>query len=45
MAELARQELADIARFSDNIDALTTRIVDRVRESNSTLPSLPGARN
>ena len=42
MAELAREELADIARFSDNIDALTTRIVDRVRELNSTLPSLPG---
>jgi transposase len=42
MAELAREELADIGRFSDNIDALTTRIVDRVRELNSTLPSLPG---
>jgi transposase len=42
MAELAREELADIARFSDNIDTLTTRIVDRVREMNSTLPSLPG---
>jgi transposase len=42
MVELAREELADIARFSDNIDALTTRIVDRVRELNSTLPSLPG---
>jgi transposase len=44
MAELAREELADIARFSDNIDALTTRIVDRVRELNSCR-RCPDARN
>jgi transposase len=41
-AELAREELADLCRFSENIDVLTARIVRRVNELGSTLPTLRG---
>jgi transposase len=41
-AELAAEELADVCRFSENIDALTARIIRRVNELGSTLPTLPG---
>jgi transposase len=41
-AELAREEVADLGRFSENIDALTARIVRRVNDLGSTLPTLPG---
>ena len=41
-AELAREEVADLCRFSENIDALTARIVRRVNDLGSTLPTLPG---
>jgi transposase len=41
-AELARAEVADLCRFSENIDALTARIVRRVKDLGSTLPTLPG---
>jgi len=41
-AELARAEVADLCRFSENIDALTVRIVRRVKDLGSTLPTLPG---
>ena len=41
-AELAREEVADLCRFSENIDALTARIVRRVKDLGSTLPTLPG---
>jgi transposase len=42
MAELGRQELADIARFTDIIDELTARITAKVQALGSTLPGLPG---
>ena len=41
-AELAREELEDLSRFSDSIDALTARIVRRVNDLGSTLLALPG---
>jgi transposase len=41
-AELAGEEVADLCRFSENIDALTARIVRRVNDLGSTLPTLPG---
>ena len=41
-AELAREEVADLGRFSENIDVLTARIVRRVNDLGSTLPTLPG---
>ena len=41
-AELAREEVADLARFSENIDALTARIVRRVNDQGSTLLTLRG---
>ncbi|MFB1299580.1 IS110 family transposase [Mycobacterium sp. pW049] len=41
-AELASEELADIDRFSRNIDALTKSIGDHVREHGSTLTHIPG---
>jgi len=34
--------VADLCRFSENIDALTVRIVRRVKDLGSTLPTLPG---
>ena len=42
LAELARQELADIGHFSRGISALTEDIVGRVRELDSTLLQLQG---
>jgi transposase len=42
LAELARQEVADIGYFSDSIEGLTKRIAIRVHELGSTLLSLPG---
>ena len=42
LAEIARQEVADISYFSMSIDALTKQIVGRIRELGSTLPTLPG---
>ena len=42
LAELARQEVADVGYFSDSIEALTKRIAARVHSLESTLPSLPG---
>lgn len=42
LAELARQEVADIDYFSHIIDDLTKRIVLHVRALGSTLPQLPG---
>ena len=41
-AELAREEVADLARFSENIDVLTARIVRRVNDQGSTLLTLRG---
>jgi transposase len=41
-AELAREEVADLCRFSENIDALTKRIIRRVNDLGSTLPNVPG---
>ena len=40
--DAAREEVADLARFSENIDVLTARIVRRVNDLGSTLPTLPG---
>src|SRR4030095_9219666 len=40
--ELAREEVADLCRFSESIDLLTARIVRRVNDLGSTLPTLPG---
>ena len=42
LAELARQELADIGSVSTLIDSLTENIVDRVHKLDSTLLLLPG---
>src|SRR6201992_198207 len=42
VAELARDELADIARLTDAIDALAKRIGQRVRDIAPALLSLPG---
>lgn len=42
VAELARDELADITRLTDTIDALTKRIGDRVRQVAPALLALPG---
>jgi transposase len=42
LAELARQELADIGHFGRGISALTEDIVGRVRELDSTLLQLQG---
>lgn len=42
LAELARQELADATYFSAAIEALTTTLVERVRQLNSALVLLPG---
>jgi transposase len=42
LAELTRDELADINRLSDAIDALSARIADRVRAVAPTLLALPG---
>jgi transposase len=42
VAELAHDELADIGRFSESIDALTKRLMVRVNDLGSTLPSIPG---
>jgi transposase len=41
-AELAREEVADLGRFSENIYVLTGRIVRRVNDLESTLPTLLG---
>jgi transposase len=42
LAELARQELADIGNFSTLIDSLTENIADRAHKLDSTLLLLPG---
>jgi transposase len=42
VAELARDELADITRLTDSIDALAKRIGDRVHQVAPTLLALPG---
>ncbi|WP_443678119.1 IS110 family transposase [Mycolicibacterium lacusdiani] len=42
VAELARDELADITRLTDTINALATRIGERVRAMAPVLLSLPG---
>jgi transposase len=42
VAELARDELADIIRLTQTINALATRIGERVRRAAPTLLSLPG---
>ena len=42
LAELARQELADIGTFSTLIDSITENIVERVHRLDSTLLLLPG---
>jgi transposase len=42
LAELARDELADVVRLSEAIEALAVRIGDRVREIAPTLLELPG---
>lgn len=42
VAELARDELADIARLTDIINTLTTRISDRIRQVSPALLTLPG---
>ncbi|EFG79741.1 transposase [Mycobacterium parascrofulaceum ATCC BAA-614] len=42
VAELARDELADITRLTDAINALATRIGDRVRTIAPTLLAMPG---
>ena len=40
-AELARDEVADLCRFSESIDVLTARIIRRVHDLGSTLLTLP----
>ena len=42
LAELARDELADVMRLTEAIDALAARIGERVREVAPTLLALPG---
>ena len=42
VAELARDELADIIRLTDVINGLAKRIGERVREAAPTLLSMPG---
>ncbi|KUI09498.1 transposase [Mycolicibacterium acapulense] len=42
VAELARDELADIARLTETINALAKRIGDRVREVAPVLLAMPG---
>lgn len=42
MAELGRQELTDVARFTETIDGLTERISAQVHSLGSTLPDIPG---
>jgi transposase len=42
VAELARDELADITRLSEQIDALAKRIGERIRAVGSALLTLPG---
>lgn len=42
LAELARDELADIIRLNDTINALTVRIEDRVNDVAPALLTLPG---
>jgi transposase len=42
VAELARDELADITRLTETIDALAKRIGDRVRSAAPALLALPG---
>lgn len=42
LAELARDELADVARLTEAIDALAARIGDRVRTVAPALLALPG---
>ena len=42
VAELARDELADITRLTEAIDALAKRIGDRVRQVAPTLLAMPG---
>ena len=42
VAELARQELADITRLTEDINALENRITDRVREVAPRLYGMPG---
>jgi transposase len=42
VAELARDELADITRLTDTIDALSRRIGERVRQVAPALLALPG---
>jgi transposase len=42
VAELARDELADITRLTDTIEALSKRIGDRVRQVAPALLALPG---
>lgn len=42
LAELARDELADIVRFTEAINALAARIGERVRQVAPTLLELPG---
>jgi transposase len=42
VAELAREELADITRFTEAIDALAKRIAERVRPVAPELLALPG---
>jgi transposase len=42
VAELARDELADITRLTETIDALAKRIGERVREAAPVLLSMPG---
>lgn len=42
VAELARDELADITRLTETINALAKRIGDRVREVSPTLLAMPG---
>ena len=42
VAELARDELADITRLTEAIDTLTKRIGDRVRAAAPTLLAMPG---
>ena len=43
VAELALQELADITRLTEDIDALEKRITARVREVARCLFGMPGA--
>lgn len=42
LAEIARDELADITRLTEAIDALAARIGERVRQLTPTLLDLPG---